>query len=278
MKSFNGLMLTDACYAEGKALKKQGNFVWFVRPEGGLGITRCDNCCDTGDMFIKVGSGVNRKYIKHVCPLCNPDDESSKVDQLLIMSGLQLNEQNWQTDFAAIYDGKCEAINSVETLMKEALYPKGLISLFGSYGVGKSGLLKAIVANFCKKGVQARYVRASDILSEARDTFGKNNSSTEERESDILRKYRSYQLLAIDEIDRISKTDWATSFIFSLLDERYNLRNHRATLLASNMIPGNLPQGFEYLEDRLKDGTRIIMAGPSLRGNQSGTLAKRKES
>jgi hypothetical protein len=59
------------------------------------------------------------------------------------------------------------------------------------------------------------------------------------------------------------------AIVFSILDERYNARHKRATIIATNAMPGQLGSDFGYLEDRMKDGRRIVIADPTLRGNTS---------
>src|SRR5690606_36300192 len=86
----------------------------------------------------------------------------------------------------------------------------------------------------------------------------------------IKARYGRYPFLAIDEVDRITDTAWSRAFLFAILDERYNVRQKQATMIATNLLPGQLTTHFGYLADRMKDGQRVILAGASLRGKSDG--------
>jgi DNA replication protein DnaC len=104
------------------------------------------------------------------------------------------------------------------------------------------------------------------MLSEAKAIFGSDPEVQDASERAIKARYSHYQFLAVDEVERISGTSWAMAFIFSVLDDRYNSRGFRATMIATNSMPGTLGEDFGYLEDRMKDGQRVVVAGRSLRG------------
>ena len=148
--------------------------------------------------------------------------------------------------------------------MSQCPRPVGWYAVYGDYGVGKTGTLKSVVSACCRVLVNAKYVRAEDILREIRSTFHGDNA--DEAEEDILHKYGEYQLLAIDEVDRVSDKAWSRSTLFSLLDLRYNRRDRFATLVATNCDPNNMPEGFEYLQSRMQDGVRVEVTGKDLRG------------
>ena len=141
-------------------------------------------------------------------------------------------------------EGKGVALDCGRDLLAACPRPTGWYAVYGPYGVGKSGVLRSIVAACCRALVSARYVRAEDIFREMRATFGDDSNIGED---ELLQKYGHYQVLAIDEVDRVSDTRWSRSALFSLLDMRYNRRNQLATLLATNCNPEKMPAGFEYL-------------------------------
>lgn len=160
-------------------------------------------------------------------------------------------------------EGKKDAVEVGKQILEMLPRPAGWVAIYGSYGVGKSGVLRAIVAACCREMVPARYVRAEDILRELRTTFADDAEVTED---EMVQRYGRYQVLAVDEVDRVSDTKWSRSALFTLLDTRYKRRNALATLLATNCDPTQLPAGFEYLQSRMRDGDRVEMTGKDLRG------------
>jgi DNA replication protein DnaC len=215
--------------------------------------------------FRAYGNGGRSEYIQGACPVCKPEHETEMIAHLLNKSGLQPEEFFWTVDYLVQHEGKTRALEAVRKLLAAAPYPNDWVSLYGSYGVGKSGLLKAAVATLCRAGVSAVYRRADDMLSEAKAVFSADKDAQDASEQAVKSRYRSYQFLAVDEVDRISGTPWAMAFIFSILDDRYNARHFQATMIATNALPGSFKLDFGYLEDRMKDGQRIVIAGPSLR-------------
>ncbi len=195
------------------------------------------------------------------CPLCA--DPRERIPYLMEQSGLVENEKAWRVDYLVGRPGKEQALDAARAILAEVPCPKGLAIFWGPFGTGKSGTMKAIVASCILAGVSARYALATDILSEIRSTFARDADVTEE---DLAHLYDHYQVLALDEIEKISDTMWATSKLMSVIEHRYNRRFERATLLGTNENPAMMPPGFGYLESRMKDGQRVFVTGEDMRG------------
>lgn len=256
----------DTCSARLVAAKREGKTLTFCNEADDL-VHTCRNCFGLGTLtFRAFGPSGRPEYIQCACPVCEPEHEAEMVADLLRDSGLQPNEFSWTVDYLAQLEGKSRALEAAYQFVAAAPNPRGWVTLYGTYGVGKSGLLKATAATLCRAGVSSIYRRAEDMLSEAKAIFGTDPDVQDVSERAIKARYSRYQFLAIDEVDRISGTSWTMAFIFSILDDRYNARGFRATMIATNSMPGTLGADFGYLEDRMKDGQRIVVAGQSLRG------------
>lgn len=194
------------------------------------------------------------------CPVCQ--DHSLRLRYLQANNGLEANEQDWTLDFISKKRGKEQVYNrSVEVISSQR--PTGFVTLHGGYGVGKSGTMKAITAMLSKVGVSCRYTTSANILLEIRDTYG---DSANVDESELFSRYGKYQVLCVDEVDRVSTTAWAQSTLMTLLDTRYTRRGQYLTILATNVQPDRLPPHFGYLASRMKDGDIIQVGGEELRG------------
>ena len=209
------------------------------------------------------------RYVNHSfsCTLCNPMERSLRIADLLDLSGLVGNEREWQLSYIEGLTGKQEALEAARLILAQTPTPDGWHALFGAYGVGKSGILKSLTAAFIRAGVPARYIRAADMLVQIRSTYHRDDEqATREDESELRQRFGRYPFLAIDELDRIPDTAWARSTFMSILDDRYNARNQRATVMATNLPPGALGPDFGYLESRMKDAARIPIGGVDMRG------------
>jgi len=196
------------------------------------------------------------------CPACG-GSRQNQVEFLFENSGLEIDERDWTLKYFSKMVGKEDAVREARKMLAALPKPSGWLVLHGTYGMGKSGVMRAVVAACCQHLVQARYVRAEDFLRELRATFG---DDAEVSEDAMMQRYGRYQVLAIDEVDRVSDTKWSRSALFTLLDTRYKRRNILGTLLATNCDPIQMPAGFEYLQSRMKHGERVEMVGKDLRG------------
>lgn len=186
--------------------------------------------------------------------------EAIRAARLWRASGLLPAERDWRMEYISTMPGKIEAYKLAKAILEQDP-PVGWLVVYGPYGMGKSGLIKASVAEAVRAGVPAYYRRAEDILAEARASFDDPSG----REIDVKAKYAKVQLLAVDEVDRVSMTDWSRSFLFTLMDERYNRRSQIATMMATNKKVGEMGADWGYLESRMADGLIAGIAGIGLR-------------
>jgi hypothetical protein len=283
MKTVNGITISDVTW---DMINSGGRFRISLP---GDQIMNCTNCNGGGKVVVTAilggpfegspPSGIKTAYIdglwykiedfSHPCPICQPDSARDLVPTMMRDSGLEASEQDWRLDYIDDMEGKDTALQHARGLLSLTPKPKGIMTFFGDYGTGKSGILKALTASFIRAGVKATYARANDILVRLR---GSMNNKSEASEESILNNFMRYRFLAIDEIDRISDTDWSRSTIFTLLDRRYDARSNRATALVTNEFPDKMPPEWGYLMSRMQDGVRVPVGGASLRGGQQGDL------
>ncbi len=117
--------------------------------------------------------------------------------------------------------------------------------ILGPFGVGKTWLLSAAVRYAWQVKCTALYATAADLLSSVRRRFGDGMAE------DVLDILASVDVLAVDEVDRVSETAWSESMLLQVLDRRY--REGKVTLMASNARLEDLPG---YLTSRSQDARR----------------------
>ena len=148
----------------------------------------------------------------------------------------------------------------------------GWVYLYGSFGTGKTQVLKIAVAEAMRTGRTAAYVRMAEILDHLREAFQSDSKVSERSRLDWWAKL---PVLAIDEFDRVRDTGYSEERRFVLLDRRYEqaIREEGVTILASNQKPEKLPA---YLSDRVQDGRfRIVyLDGGSLRAGMGGVKSE----
>jgi len=287
MKTISGITITDDMYEEIASQHNAGIRVFIEKPENVITLesisdTGCANCNGSGSLIFSwitdgpFGVPPTHAHVQEVdgmwytggrktypCPVCRIADRTLIRSTLAQDSGLVDDEFDYHLDYIDDMAGKDIALNAARELLTYGRNVTGFHTFFGDYGVGKSGILKSIVAAMLRMGVKAKYMRASEMLMVIRSTY---NRDSENYEAQVMNDFASYQLFAIDEVDRVSTTDWGMSTLFSILDERYNLRKSRATLIATNQIPDQMGGEWGYLMSRMEDGHRVPVGGKTLRG------------
>lgn len=138
---------------------------------------------------------------------------------------------------------------------------KGLVTLRGEPGRGKSYLLMAAVNEARNAGVPAIYTTTADLLDHLRKAYAPEAKVDYDARWEML---VNCEVLALDELDRFKSTEWAEEKFGSFMDLRYRLMDNRLTLCALNGKVSDLPN---RVASRLGDGrARVIeMKGIDMR-------------
>lgn len=196
------------------------------------------------------------------CPVCNGGREQ---EFLTANCGLEGDDLLIRLDGFTAWEGKENARDVAAQLLSDTPSPIGFVTFHGDYGVGKSHLLKAMVNGFRVAGVPATYTRMADLLTMVREGYSDDAKTAAEA---ILDSYKSFRVLAIDEVDRINWTPWARETVFRLLDTRYVNQNTYLTVLATNLSPDEFPDDLGYLVSRIKGGIPVGVGGRDMRIGQ----------
>lgn len=199
------------------------------------------------------------------CPVCsNSASYRDKLRETLrIRSGLNEQEIDWRIDFIEGIEGKKIAFEYAGGILAKLPAVGDFYLFYGEHGMGKTGLLKALVAQAIKADIPAKYMTAAEVLRSIKETYSQNSEITEQDAIGVLDKF---PLLCIDEVDVIGSSDWSLSSLREVIDRRYAQRFNKVTVFASNCQPGQL---WSYLLSRLDDGYKIPVTGKYLRGHVS---------
>lgn len=204
------------------------------------------------------------------CPACNKKKTADRTRRIKEANGLQPNEQAWRYTYLEGKPGKADMIRYARNILGQQK-PTGFATFYGSYGLGKSGTAKSLVAELSDRGVRSIYTTMAAVLEEARATFNDDDQDSDHAsENAVLTYYNLPQFLVLDEVDRINtRSPWVLEFAFALLNKRYDRRQQVATLLITNSQPDKMGREWDYLQDRQRDGLRITVGGESLRGKKA---------
>jgi len=107
--------------------------------------------------------------------------------------------------------------------------PQGWLLLSGGYGVGKTHLAAAIGNEVIRRGGEAMFILAPDLLDHLRSTFAPTSPETYD---ELFARLKNTPLLILDDLGAESATAWAQEKLFQLLNHRYLRR--LPTVISSN--------------------------------------------
>ena len=126
--------------------------------------------------------------------------------------------------------------------------------IYGGVGLGKTHLLNAIGNAALNRGLRVIYVSAEQFTNDF------VNGIRERRTEDFRNKYRSADMLLIDDIQFISGKEQTEESFFHIFNE---LRNaDRQIALTSNCPPNSIPLIEDRLRSRLKWGLSVSIQPP----------------
>ncbi|NTV33928.1 MAG: ATP-binding protein [Deltaproteobacteria bacterium] len=209
---------------------------------GGVGYIRCD---------LPVGHPKFGKVER--CPRANAQTfvksvQGGTVDPRIGLTSNELRDLSW----TMVRKGVNQADRACEVTQQAYITGHGLVFLYGGFGQGKSLVLKIAVAAALSEGRRAAYANLAGILDDVRTAYDER----ENKMTELVRRMEwwiSQDVLAIDELDKVGKTDWARDRIFQLLDARYQsaLRQEALTVIAANVQSTDELSG--YLKSRIED-------------------------
>ena len=114
-----------------------------------------------------------------------------------------------------------------------------ILCLHGSRGGGKTQMAvtwcKAVCAREAKRGnyghgFPALYCRAMEVYMAIKATYGREGAETE---STVVQRFCLPQLLVIDEAHERPDTQWATSLLTLIIDQRYAMGDRDTVIIAN---------------------------------------------
>lgn len=231
--------------------------------------------CDRNRYIIKTNRDVTRAEICKdcfsVCPACHGQEYTYEIDekgyevarQCPVCGALRrritaFNDariprrhqgatlENFETHYLKADGSQGEPLGNLNRV-RFRLYnwAKGFVPgergfvLHGNVGTGKTHLLAGAIRHLTlEKGIPARFVEFTHLLSAIREQFDQGRGETA-----VLAPLVSVPVLAIDELGKGRNTDWQVSIIDEIISKRYN--RSLTTVFTTNypVQAGSLPSG-----------------------------------
>lgn len=141
---------------------------------------------------------------------------------------------------------------------------RGIITLTGKPGTGKTSMLICAVNAAREANVPAVYTTVTDLLDYLRQAYDPKTDLSFDARWDLLTRC---EVLALDELDEFNTTSWAMERFLRLIDERWRGMDDHLTLCATNSRLNALP---DKVASRLRDGRAqvIELGGADMRPYQ----------
>jgi len=190
----------------------------------------CEYC--GGQKYYRYDVDIDHVYFgrNFPCPKCN----QIEIDY---QSGLNTKERTITMGMINTTN-RPHTLKMVRAAMNFIESPKGFLSFHGGNGTGKTLAAMAIVNALIGKGIEARYLTASELLAIMRETF---NTETAETDYSRIHKFAKIPVLVIDEMDKLRDTPYSREIQQELINLRYREADILGTVLAWNGELNDLP-------------------------------------
>lgn len=174
------------------------------------------------------------------CSTCHGSKLSSHLREISQLDGWleQANFDNFKL---------CNANQGAyDAALKFAAQPVGWLTLWGTFGPGKTHLLASIANKLTAEGMTAIYYTLPDLMDALRNSYKDDFSGTFHRVANV-------PVLLIDEVDKINPTLWAMEKAYQLFDARYRALSKFGTVFAMNTRPEIADDDTDYIFSRMLD-------------------------
>ena len=183
----------------------------------------CPRCHDEGFIFMRDDRGY--RYTKE-CPECSPFNKRIKAFNDAKLPA-RYRDRTFE-NFERVTNGLSRVHLDLFRMANSFLPGDEGFLLYGAPGAGKTHLMSAFIHRITlEKGIQARFVEFTHLLSTLRQQFDRGRGDTS-----VMLPLVEVEVLAIDELGKGVNNEWQLSVLDELISKRYNLG--RTTLFTTN--------------------------------------------
>lgn len=191
---------------------------------------RCD--CPEATEAWKAHDDEKRRQQEERDRIANEERHRQRVELLLEGSGIKQRFtrrtfESFVTDTPERHAAYDAARAYADDFDRHAVEGGGLY-IEGTFGTGKTHLAAAIAMHLIERERRVIFRTADDLFREIKETFDKDDGS----ERKVLERYKTCDLLIIDDLGKEQATDWTTSQLYAIINDRYE--NQKPVIITTN--------------------------------------------
>ncbi len=193
------------------------------RAQTGLGDPNCPICHGYGFYVKDVPLGHPDFGKAVICDCARPKIQAKRKRQMNALGSMELltrmTFESFHPEGIGLTAERRKTVRAAfEAARRFAETQRGWLLFSGGYGVGKTHLAAAIGNEVIRRGGEALFILAPDLLDHLRATFAPNSPETYD---ELFDRLKNTPLLILDDLGAESATPWAQEKLFQLLNHRY---------------------------------------------------------
>lgn len=160
-------------------------------------------------------------YPQYLTTLCDRElarREQTRIGRHLLEAKLPVGKTIDTFEFSKVTSIKGAQINAYAENAQWVKQARNLI-IFGPSGVGKTHLAAAIGRRLVEKGVRVLFTKTTLMVQKLQTAYN------EQKLSDMLDRLAKFDLIILDDIGYVKKTEAETSVLFELIADRYESKS-----------------------------------------------------
>ncbi|SFE50680.1 DNA replication protein DnaC [Lentibacillus persicus] len=197
---------------------------------------------------IKLAKAAKQKYnqLKH----------RNRMDRFNYYSLINESLKEATFDNFDAYDSNLKRAKDKALAYSHSFDRKQNLLLTGDYGTGKSHLSVSITKALMTREYECLFLSLPKLLTKVKGTYNTKGVTEEE----LLNIIQRVDLLVLDDIGAEQRTEWSTSKLFEILDDR----SGKATVYTTNLSSNELKERVsERNFSRMMDNTNVIVINGS---------------
>jgi DNA replication protein DnaC len=164
------------------------------------------------------------QYLTALCDREMASREQNRIERNLLEAKLPIGKTLGSFEFGSLTSINAAQITAFAENTHWVTNAQNLI-IFGPSGVGKTHLAAAIGRRLTERGMRALFTKTTILVQKLQSAYSNHKLP------DLLAKLAKYDLLILDDIGYVKKSEAETSVLFELIADRYE---SKSLLITSN--------------------------------------------